>query len=226
MLLYREARSCCQQGLIAEGIDLLRRALVLDPTQARFTHAARNGAEQRRAPRRGAGKASITRLRSALPTRMAAAPTRWLRWAGLRRRSGASTARSRVIPAPLPTGAIAALLSSISATPLRPPTALRARPRSLPTLRKRTTTTAMRSPSSIAMPMRLRATTGALALKPDYVDALNNRANALNQLGRLPEALAGVEAALARVPEHARCVGHAQCAAAEAPPFCGGDCEL
>src|SRR5499426_4185376 len=34
--LYREARSRCQQGLIAEGIDLARRALALDARQARF----------------------------------------------------------------------------------------------------------------------------------------------------------------------------------------------
>src|SRR5215470_16464744 len=34
--LYHEARSRCQQGQIAEGIDLVRRALALDPKQARF----------------------------------------------------------------------------------------------------------------------------------------------------------------------------------------------
>src|SRR5256885_9720991 len=34
--LYRDARSRCQQGLITEGIDLVRRALALDATQARF----------------------------------------------------------------------------------------------------------------------------------------------------------------------------------------------
>src|SRR5215470_16338914 len=34
--LYHEARSRCQQGEIAEGIDLVRRALALDPRQARF----------------------------------------------------------------------------------------------------------------------------------------------------------------------------------------------
>src|SRR5215467_13128103 len=34
--LYREARSRCQQGQIAEGIDLIRRALARDPGQARF----------------------------------------------------------------------------------------------------------------------------------------------------------------------------------------------
>src|SRR5262245_3258656 len=34
--LYREARARCQQGQIAEGIDLVRRALTLDAKQARF----------------------------------------------------------------------------------------------------------------------------------------------------------------------------------------------
>src|SRR5882762_807599 len=34
--LYREARLYCQQGQIAEGIDLVRRALALDARQARF----------------------------------------------------------------------------------------------------------------------------------------------------------------------------------------------
>src|SRR5437764_13221205 len=34
--LYREAHSRCQQGQIAEGIDLVRRALALDAGQARF----------------------------------------------------------------------------------------------------------------------------------------------------------------------------------------------
>ncbi len=56
----------------------------------------------------------------------------------------------------------------------------------------------------------------ALALKPDYVDAHNNRANALNQLGRLPEALASVEAALALAPDHHWRAGHARRAAAQA----------
>jgi tetratricopeptide (TPR) repeat protein len=42
----------------------------------------------------------------------------------------------------------------------------------------------------------------ALAIKPDYVDALNNRANTLDRLGRLPEALESVDAALARAPDH------------------------
>src|SRR5712691_1997509 len=34
--LYREARLRCQQGQIAEGIDLVRRALALDAGQAGF----------------------------------------------------------------------------------------------------------------------------------------------------------------------------------------------
>src|SRR5262245_63285769 len=34
--LYREARSRCQQGQIAVGIDLARRALTVDSKQARF----------------------------------------------------------------------------------------------------------------------------------------------------------------------------------------------
>src|SRR5262245_39883387 len=34
--LYHEARTRCQQGQIAEGIDLVRRALALDSKQARF----------------------------------------------------------------------------------------------------------------------------------------------------------------------------------------------
>src|SRR5438477_9457013 len=34
--LYREARLRCQQGQIAEGVDLVRRALALDAGQGRF----------------------------------------------------------------------------------------------------------------------------------------------------------------------------------------------
>src|SRR5262249_54230397 len=33
--LYREARGLCQQGLIARGVDLLKEAIALDPTQGR-----------------------------------------------------------------------------------------------------------------------------------------------------------------------------------------------
>jgi tetratricopeptide (TPR) repeat protein len=42
----------------------------------------------------------------------------------------------------------------------------------------------------------------ALAIAPNYADALNNRANALKELGRIPEALDSAERALALQPDH------------------------
>jgi tetratricopeptide (TPR) repeat protein len=42
----------------------------------------------------------------------------------------------------------------------------------------------------------------ALEITPDYADALNNRANALKELGRISEALDSVERALAIQPDH------------------------
>lgn len=43
----------------------------------------------------------------------------------------------------------------------------------------------------------------ALSLKPDYVDALNNRGNVYNELGRLDEALADYDAVLALTSDNA-----------------------
>ncbi|HEX9278648.1 MAG TPA: tetratricopeptide repeat-containing glycosyltransferase family protein, partial [Casimicrobiaceae bacterium] len=43
----------------------------------------------------------------------------------------------------------------------------------------------------------------ALAFEPNYADALNNRGNALDRLGRQDEALASVDRALALAPDHA-----------------------
>jgi tetratricopeptide (TPR) repeat protein len=43
----------------------------------------------------------------------------------------------------------------------------------------------------------------ALALKPDYFDALNNRGVTLHELRRFPEALASYDRALALRPDHA-----------------------
>ncbi len=110
--------------------------------------------------------------------------------------------------------------ASISAGRARRPRASTLPLRSRPTLRRRTTITAMRCPSLSAMIDAIASYDRALALKPDYVDALNNRANALDQLGRLPEALASAEAALALAPDHMARWSRAACCCAScgAPP--------
>src|SRR6266545_1991153 len=199
--LYREARSRCQQGLIAEGIDLVRRALALDPTQARFhtllgmalssagRHAeALESFEQAMAlgaadahGSRADALVALGRLAEAVESfdrALAQDPSSVADWCN---RGAALVDLSRFAEAADSFARATALAPDFAEAHYNHGNALAKLARHV---------------DAIASYDR------ALALKPDYVDALNNRANALNQLGRLPEALAGVEAALAVAPEH------------------------
>ena len=55
--------------------------------------------------------------------------------------------------------------------------------------------------------MRWRATTQAIALKPDYAEAYNNRGNALRDLKRHADALASYDKAFALKPDLAELEG-------------------
>jgi tetratricopeptide (TPR) repeat protein len=199
--LYREARSRCQQGLIAEGIDLVCRALVLDPTQARFhtllgmalssagrhaealesfDHAIALGGTDAHGSRADA-LVALGRLAEAVASfdrALAHDPSSVADWCN---RGAALIDLSRFAEAADSFARATALAPDFAEAHYNHGNALAKLERHV---------------DAIASYDR------ALTLKPDYVDAINNRANVLNQLGRLPEALAGVEAALALVPEH------------------------
>jgi tetratricopeptide (TPR) repeat protein len=199
--LYREARTRCQQGQIAEGIDLVRRALLLDSKQARFhtllgmalgnlgrhgesldsfDHAIALGAADAHGSRADA-LVALGRLADAVESfdrALAHDPASVPDWCN---RGAALLELGR---------AREAAESFVRATSLAPDFAEAHYNHGNALARLEQYTDAIASYDR------------ALAIKPDYVDALNNRANALNQLGRLPEALAGVEAALARAPDH------------------------
>ena len=66
----------------------------------------------------------------------------------------------------------------------------------------------------------------ALAINPDYVDALNNQANALDRLGQPQDALASVERALALEPDHVGALVTRSRAVAQASPLRGSAREL
>jgi len=199
--LYREARSLCQQGHIAEGIDLVRRALTLDSNQVRFHTLL------------GMALGNIGRHAEALDSfdqaiALGAADAHGSRadaLVALGRLADAVESFDRALahdPASVPDWCNrgAALLelgraseaaeSFARATSLAPDFAEAHYNHGNALVKLE------RHVDAIASYDR------ALALKPDYVDALNNRANALNQLARLPEALASVEAALSLAPEH------------------------
>ena len=78
------------------------------------------------------------------------------------------------------------------------------RSRCVRTWRKRSTTAAMRSGSSIGPVEALASYDRAIALRPDYAEAFNNRANVLNQLRRFDEALESAERAIALRPDLAQ----------------------
>jgi tetratricopeptide (TPR) repeat protein len=199
--LYRDARSRCQQGLIAEGIDLVHRALALDATQARFHTLL------------GMALCSAERYAEALASFDQAIAL------------GAADAHGSRADALVALGRLAEAVGSFDLALVQDPSsvpdwcnrgaALMDLGRSAEAADSFARATALAPDfaeahynygNAIAKLERhadaVASYERALALKPDYVDALNNRANALNQLGRLPEALAGAEAALARAPEH------------------------
>jgi tetratricopeptide (TPR) repeat protein len=199
--LYREARSRCQQGLIAEGIHLARRALALDPRQARFhtllgmalsnveRHAEALGSFDQ-AIALGAADAhgsradalvGLGRLVDALESfdrALAHDPSSVADWCN---RGAALLELGRAGEAADSFARATALAPDFAEAHYNHGNAL---------------VKLERHADAIVSYDR------ALTHKPDYVDALNNRANALNVLGRLPEALACVEAALALAPEH------------------------
>ena len=199
--LYREARSRCQQGLIAEGIDLVRSALVLDPSQAHFhtllgmalSSAGRHAEALEsfdQAIALGAADAHGSRADTLVALgQLAEAVGSFDRALARDPRSVADWCNRGAALVDLSRFA-EAVDSFARATALAPAFA-EAHYNHGNALAK-----LARHADAIASYDR------ALTLKPDYVDALNNRANALNQLGRLPEALATVEAALVLVPDH------------------------
>jgi len=199
--LYREARSRCQQGQIAEGIDLIRRALARDPGQARFHTLL------------GMALSNIGRAAEALNSFDQAIAL------------GAADAHGSRADALMALGRPAEAVESFDRALARDPASVADwcnRGAALLELGRageaaesfaRATALAPDFAEAYYNHGNALAQLGrhaesivsydrALALRPGYVDALNNRANALNQLGRLPEALASVESALALAPEH------------------------
>jgi tetratricopeptide (TPR) repeat protein len=199
--LYRDARARCQQGRIAEGIDLVRRALTFDSKQARFhtllgmalsdvgrhdesldsfDQAIALGAADAHGGRADA-LVALGRLADAVESfdrALAHDPSSVADWCN---RGAALIDLGRAAEAADSFAHATALAPDFAEAHYNHGNALAKLERHL---------------DAIASYDR------ALALKPDYVDAHNNRANALNQLGRLPEALASVEAALALAPDH------------------------
>jgi tetratricopeptide (TPR) repeat protein/ADP-heptose:LPS heptosyltransferase len=199
--LYREARTRCQQGRIAEGIDLVCRALALDAKQARFhtllgmalsnvgrhdesldsfDQAIALGAADVHGSRADA-LVALGRLADAVESfdrALAHDPSSVADWCN---RGAALIDLGRAAEAAESFAHATALAPDFAEAHYNHGNAL---------------VKLERHVDAIASYDR------ALALKPDYVDALNNRANALNQLGRLPEALASAEAALALAPDH------------------------
>jgi tetratricopeptide (TPR) repeat protein len=199
--LYREARARCQQGQIAEGIDLVRRALTFDSKQARFHTLL------------GMALSNVGRHAEALDSFDQAIAL------------GAADAHGSRADALVALGRLADAVESFDRALARDPAsvadwcnrgaALMDLGRSAEAADSLARATALAPDfaeahynhgNALARLDRhadaIASFDRALALKPDYVDALNNRANALNQLGQLPEALAGAEAALALAPEH------------------------
>ena len=70
---------------------------------------------------------------------------------------------------------------------------------------KRTTIAASRSTRSDAHEEALASFAEALAIRPDYAEALNNRGTALAELDRPDDALASYDAALALDPDYVEC---------------------
>jgi tetratricopeptide (TPR) repeat protein len=199
--LYREARSRCQQGEIAEGIDLVRRALALDSRQARFhtllgmalSNAGRHAeslASFDQAIALGAADAHGSRADALVALGRLADAVESFNRALVHDPSSVADWCNRGA-ALVDLGRVADAVESFARATALAPDFAEAHYNCANALAR-----LERHVDAVASYDR------ALALKPDYVDALNNRANALNQLGRLPEALAGVEAALALAPEH------------------------
>jgi tetratricopeptide (TPR) repeat protein/ADP-heptose:LPS heptosyltransferase len=199
--LYREARTRCQQGQIAEGIDLVRRALTLDSKQARFHNLL------------GMALSNLGRHAESLDSFDQAIAL------------GAADAHGSRADALVALGRLADAVESFDRALAYDPSSVADwcnRGAALIDLGRdaeavdsfaRATTLAPEFAEAhynygnalVKLERHVDAIASydrALALKPDYVDALNNRANALNQLARLPEALAGAEAALSLAPEH------------------------
>jgi tetratricopeptide (TPR) repeat protein len=200
--LYREARARCEQGEIAQGIDLARRSIALDPSYARghsllgmaLGSTGRHEealASLDRAIALGSNDAHGSRADTLVALgRLAEAVESFDRALVQDPGSVADWCNRGAVLIDLGRAAEAAE-SFARATALAPDFAEAHynHGNALAQLDRRA--------EAVASYER------ALALKPDYVDALNNRANALDRLGRAQDALASVERALALAPDHA-----------------------
>ena len=202
--LYRDALAACEQGRIEDGVAILTRRVQLAPDQPRIHGLLGQALIASRAQRRRRWRASIARSRSARrpPACTAAAPTPWSRWTGARRRCKATTARSPLKPDSVNDwcnrGAVAAGPRPLRAgrRKLRPRRCARARFRAGALQSRHCAGALKRYEPALASLDR------AIALAPGFADAHNNRANALDQLGRQADALAAVDRALAIEPAH------------------------
>ena len=202
--LYQEARALCRQGLIAEGVDLVRRAIALDPGAARFhallgTALGRIGrhdealASLDRAVALGAGTADVHGSRAdalAALGRLAEAVASFDRALTLDPNSVADWCNRGA--ALIDLGRAADAVESFDRAIALAPDFAQAhynRGNALGALDR--------------LAEAVASYEAALALDRRYVDALNNRANALDRLGRPAQALSSVEEALALSPDHA-----------------------
>jgi tetratricopeptide (TPR) repeat protein len=200
--LYREARARCQQGEIAQGIELARRAVALDPSSARahsllgmalsnvgsheealasLDRAIALGSTDAYGSRAdtlvalghlGEAVESFDRALAHDPSSVADWCNRGAALIDLGRAGEAAESFARAI----------ALAPDFAEAHYNHGNAL---------------AQLERHAEAVASYER------ALTIKPDYVDALNNRANAFDRLGRAQESLASVERALALAPDHA-----------------------
>jgi len=200
--LYGEARARCQQGLVAEGIELAQRAIALDPNLARahsllgmaLSSTGRHAealASLDRAIALGVADAHGSRADVLVALgRPAEAIESFDR--ALAREPGSVADWCNRGAALMDLGRCAEAAESFARALALAPDFAEAHYNHGHALSRLD-----RHAEAVASYDR------ALAIKPDYCDALNNRANALSQLERLPEALASVERALALAPDHA-----------------------
>src|SRR5262245_4426827 len=200
--LYREARARCQQGDIAQGIELAQRSIALDPQHARahsllgiaLSNVGRHEealASLDRAIALGSADAHGSRADTlAALGRLAEAVESFDRALALDPSSVADWCNRGA--ALIDLGRAAQAAESFARAIALAPDFVEAHYNHGNALAQ-----IERHVDAVASYDR------ALALKPDYVDALNNRANALDRLGCAQDSLASVERALALAPDHA-----------------------
>jgi tetratricopeptide (TPR) repeat protein len=200
--LYREARARCQQGEIAEGIELARRSIALDANHAR-AHSLL-GMALSSAGRHEEALASLDRAIALGSTDAHGSRADALVALGHLAEAVESFDRALVLDpssvadwcnrgaALIDLGRAAEAAESFARAIALAPDFAEAHYNHGHALAQLD-----RYAEAIASYER------ALTIKPDYVDALNNRANALDRLGRAQDALASVERALALASDHA-----------------------